>query len=159
MAVTHWECGEATQTTACVVVRCDSTESVTIVAAGQTKTANCNTAVKDGNARVDFAGLQAGGIMDWDYYGPVISHTILDGATPPDNALAAAFATGYCTPGGYISGIMLGEYRLGAGRFILNTFNLLDQAGMHPAADRLLLNLVQYAAANCQSPLQPPTAS
>ena len=60
MAVTHWECGEATQTTACVVVRCDSTESVTVVAAGQAKTANCNTSVKDGNARVDFTGLSAG---------------------------------------------------------------------------------------------------
>ncbi|MFA5206687.1 MAG: malectin domain-containing carbohydrate-binding protein, partial [Lentisphaeria bacterium] len=103
-----------------------------------------------------FAGLQAGGIMDWDYYGPVISHTFLDGATPPDTALAAAFATGYCTPGGYAAGIMLGEYRLGAGRFILNTFNLLDQAGTHPAADRLLLNLVQYAATGGQEPLQPP---
>ena len=60
MAVTHWECGEATQTTACVVVRCNSTESVTVVAAGQTKTANCDTSVKDGNARVDFTGLSAG---------------------------------------------------------------------------------------------------
>lgn len=93
-----------------------------------------------------FAGLQAGGIMDWEYYGPVISHTILEAATPPATALAAAFATGYCTPGGYASGIMLGEYPLGAGRFILNTFNLLDQVGTHPAADRLLLNLIHYAA-------------
>ena len=41
---------------------------------------------------------------------------------------------------------MLGEYPLGAGRFILNTFNLLDQVGTHPAADRLLLNLIHYAA-------------
>ncbi|MFA5203326.1 MAG: sugar-binding domain-containing protein [Lentisphaeria bacterium] len=102
-----------------------------------------------------FAGLQAGGVMDWEYYGPVISHTFLEGATPPDTALAAAFATGYCTPGGYAAGIMLGEYRLGAGRFILNAFNLLDQVGTHPAADRLLLNLLQYAAAGCREPLGP----
>ena len=74
-------------------------------------------------------------------------------------ALAAAFATGYCTPGGYAAGIMLGEYRLGAARFILNTFNILDQLGTHPAADRLLLNLLHYAAAGCREPLEPVPAN
>ena len=67
--------------------------------------------------------------------------------------MVAAFATGYCTPGGYASGIMLGEYRLGAGRFILNTLNILSQVGTHPVADRLLLNLIHYAvSSNGQKP-------
>ena len=37
-------------------------------------------------------------------------------------------------------------YRFGGGRIVLNTFNLLGQVDNHPAADRLLLNLVAYAA-------------
>jgi hypothetical protein len=39
---------------------------------------------------------------------------------------------------------MLGAYALGAGKIVLNTFSLLDNVDEHPAADRLLLNLVAY---------------
>jgi hypothetical protein len=39
---------------------------------------------------------------------------------------------------------MLAEYRHGAGRFVLNSLALLDNLGVHPAADRLLLNLVGW---------------
>jgi hypothetical protein len=50
---------------------------------------------------------------------------------------------------------MLGAYSLGAGKIILNTFSLLDQVDKHPAADRLLLNLLSYAAETTQSPPAP----
>lgn len=95
MAVTHWECGEATPTTACVVVRCDSTESVTIVAAGQTKTANCNTAVKDGNARVDFTGLSAGATYPYTINGAAagtLRTAPADGAYPFWVALSSCWS-------------------------------------------------------------------
>ncbi|MEY5100387.1 MAG: Alkaline phosphatase precursor [Pseudomonadota bacterium] len=60
MAASHWYTGESTQTTACVVVRSASTETIDVVANGVTLQASCNTSVNDGNARVDFTGLQPG---------------------------------------------------------------------------------------------------
>jgi hypothetical protein len=93
-----------------------------------------------------FAGLQAQGIMDWDYYGPVIPHEIFEGQATPDEVVAAAFAVGYSCPGGYAAGVLLGTYRFGAGRFVLNTLRILEHIHRHPAADRLLLNLISTAA-------------
>ena len=40
---------------------------------------------------------------------------------------------------------MIGSYQLGAGHFFLNTLNIVEQVDKHPAADRLLLNLVRHA--------------
>jgi len=96
-----------------------------------------------------FSGLQAGGILDWDYYDQIISHEIFQGQDAPDETICAAFAAGYNSGAakdeGYVSGIMMGRYALGAGCFVLNTLNILDYVDGHPAADRLLLNLVAYA--------------
>jgi len=36
-------------------------------------------------------------------------------------------------------------YKVGPGRIILNTPFVLENLDQHPAADRLLLNLVRYA--------------
>ncbi len=99
-----------------------------------------------------FAGLQGSGILDWDYYGPVLPHYLLDGQDTPAEVIAAAFAAGYSTPGGYASGVLLGSYKFGAGQFFVNTFPILENIDTHPAADRLLLNLVQYAATSIQGP-------
>jgi hypothetical protein len=93
-----------------------------------------------------FDGLQAKGIMDWEYYGPVISHKLYEGVETPDEVIAAAFATGYCCKGGYMSGIMLATYPFGKGKFLINTFNILDNIDKHPAADRLLLNMIKHAS-------------
>jgi hypothetical protein len=99
-----------------------------------------------------FAGLQAPGVMDWEYYGGLIGHTIFEGQDVPDEVLAAAFAAGYGAyypgspcPTGYTSGVLLGSYRAGKGRWILNAFNILENVGRNPAADRLLLNLIGEA--------------
>jgi hypothetical protein len=92
-----------------------------------------------------FDGLPAKGIMDWDYYGPVISKVFFENLDPPKEVIAAAFATGYAHPTGYASGLMMTQHALGKGQFILNTFNILENIGKHPAADRLLLNLINYA--------------
>jgi hypothetical protein len=99
-----------------------------------------------------FAGLQGSGILDWDYYGPVLPHYLLDGQDTPTEVIAAAFAAGYSTPGGYASGVLLGSYKFGAGKFFVNTFPLLENIDAHPAADRLLLNLIQYAATSVEGP-------
>ena len=93
-----------------------------------------------------FAGLQAPGILDWDFWGPVIPREIYEGLPTPDETLAASFVTAHhkC-PGGYGCGLLLAAYNHGAGRIILNTFHLLENLDQHPAADRLLLNLIAYA--------------
>ena len=100
-----------------------------------------------------FEGLQDKGMLDWYYYGPVTPHHLFDGQDTPAEVFAAAFATGYSTEGGYASGVVLGSYKFGAGQFIVNSFPILDHVDKHPVADRLLLNLVQYAAAFASAPI------
>ncbi len=98
-----------------------------------------------------FDGLQTGGILDWDYYDQVIGHAFFTGQDTPDDVVCAAFAP--CTSsaaGGYLSGTMIAAHRLGAGVFILNTLNIVEQVNHHPAADGLLLNLIRYAQARRQ---------
>ena len=94
-----------------------------------------------------FAGLQGPGIMDWDYYGPVIPHEVFEGQDTPDKTIAAAFSTGnYLFPRGYGCNLLIAAYRSGQGRFILSTPYIIENLDVHPAADRLLLNLLSYAA-------------
>ncbi len=100
-----------------------------------------------------FDGLQGKGILDWYYYGPMIPHHLFDGQETPDEVVAAAFAAGYSNHGGYASGILLGSYRLGAGRFWVNTFPVLENLDAHPAADRIILNLIDYASRFVKTPI------
>jgi hypothetical protein len=84
----------------------------------------------------------------------VVSHSLFEGQDTPDEVIVAAFAAGYSCPGGYESGVMLGSYRFGAGHLVLNTLNVLEQLDRHPAADRLLLNLIAYARSLAAQRLQ-----
>jgi hypothetical protein len=93
-----------------------------------------------------FDGLQSKGIMDWYYYGPLIPHFLFDDQDVPDDVAAAAFAPGYTVAGGNASGVLAGSYRFGEGRFLVNTFPVLENLDRQPAADRLLLNMISYAA-------------
>jgi Glycosyl hydrolases family 2, sugar binding domain/Glycosyl hydrolases family 2/Glycosyl hydrolases family 2, TIM barrel domain len=102
-----------------------------------------------------FEGLQGDGVLDWDYYGPVLPRYLFDGQNTPDMVIVAAFAAGYSTPGGYASGVLLGSYRIGAGTFFVNSFDILENLDKHPAADRLLLNLLQYANEGLDQPPAP----
>lgn len=93
-----------------------------------------------------FQGLPAPGILDWYYYGPLIPRYFYEGLDTPNDTAAAAFAAGYSTPGGYAGGLLLGAYKMGSGRLILNSFKLAENAGTHPAVDRMLANVVRWAA-------------
>ena len=104
------------------------------------------------------AGLQPKGIMDWEYYGPLISHWLFEGQDTPDETVIAAFASGYI-PGGYFSGVLMGAYAFGAGQFMLNTLAVLENVDHHPAADRLLLNLIEDAAGRVAPTAALPPAS
>jgi len=102
-----------------------------------------------------FDGLQGKGLLDWYFYGPVLPHYVFDGQETPAEVIAAAFAAGYSTPGGYASGVLLSSYKLGAGQFFVNSFSILENVDKHPAADRLLLNLIQHAAKSTLEPAVP----
>ncbi len=96
-----------------------------------------------------FDALPGPGIMDWDYYAPIIPQIVFEEQDTPDEVMAAAFASGYYAyPRAYGSSLLLVAYRHGPGRFMLNTFNLLENLDQHPAADRMMLNLVRTARIN-----------
>ena len=44
-------------------------------------------------------------------------------------------------------------YRLGAGRFILNNLKIRENLGRDPVAERLLRNMLDYAASDVDKPL------
>lgn len=100
-----------------------------------------------------FKGLQSRGVMDWDYYGPIITNKFFEGSDIPEDIAAAAFAVCHSSrPDGFAAGVMLGAYNFGAGKIIVNTFNILDNIDRHPAADRMLLNMIEYALPSVELP-------
>lgn len=92
-----------------------------------------------------FDGLQPKGVMDWDYYGPIFSRYMIDGQDHCYDVAAAGFAVGINCPGGYAAGLLVGSYPYGSGHFMLNTLQILEHIDRHPAADRLLTNMITYA--------------
>lgn len=106
-----------------------------------------------------FDGLLPQGVMDWDYYGPIITNRFFEGQDTPEDVAAAAFAVCHSSrPDGFASGVMLGVYPFGSGKFVLNTFRILDNIDKHPAADRMLFNLIAYASEATGQPVTPPPA-
>ncbi len=95
-----------------------------------------------------FSGLQGNGILDWYQYGRLLPEFIFEGQDEPEDVIAAAIAVGYCGGGskGYESGIVMGVWPLSEGRVILTTFPIERWIDKNPAADRMLLNLVEYAS-------------
>lgn len=91
-------------------------------------------------------GLDARGVLDWDVWGPLLGRRMYEGMPDGADVAVAAFAVGYSTPGGYASGIVLGAYPSGSGRVILNALEVLPNLDRHPVADRLLMNLIRWAA-------------
>nr|MCU0875388.1 hypothetical protein [Pirellulaceae bacterium] len=99
-----------------------------------------------------FDGLPSGGLMDYTFYRELIPDTVLVGQDPPAEAVAGAIKASQ----DYSSGLMLAVYESGAGRLILNTLLIRENLGTHPAAERLLLNLLNYAASPAKSPSSRP---
>ena len=100
-----------------------------------------------------FDGLPSGGLMDYTFYREIIPDLVLSGQDPPTEAVAGAIKASQ----DYSSGLMLSVHDFGAGRFILNTLHIRENLGTHPAADRLLLNLLRYATRDLsQPPADPP---
>ena len=98
-----------------------------------------------------FEGLPSGGLMDYTYYRELISDLVFSGQEPPFEAIVGAVKASQ----DYDSGLMMSVYTFGAGRFVLNTLNIRNQLTTHPAAGRLLLNMLRYASSEANKPLAP----
>lgn len=96
-----------------------------------------------------FEGLPSGGLMDYTYYREIIPDDVWIGQDPPDEAVAGAIQASV----DYRSGLMVAVYRLSAGRFVLNTLRIRENLGTHPAAERLLRNMLRYAAQDVEKPV------
>jgi hypothetical protein len=107
--------------------------------------------LKDDWARAHpiFDGLPAGGLLDHAYYRELITQAVWERQDPPLVAVAGAVkASQY-----YASGLTISVNALGAGRFLLNTLDIRGQLGRHPAAERLLRNMLRFAALGCDQPV------
>ncbi len=91
-----------------------------------------------------FDGLPAGGLMDYTFYRELIPDVVWSGQDPPAEVVAGAIKTSQ----GYSSGLLVAVYNLGVGRFILNTLRIRENLDSHPVAERLLRNMLRYAAYN-----------
>jgi len=96
-----------------------------------------------------FEGMPSGGLMDYNYYREIIPDLVWSGQDPPAEAVAGAIKASQ----DYASGLMLSVHSLGEGRFILNTLRIRENLGLHPAAERLLRNMLRYAARDMKKPL------
>jgi len=88
-----------------------------------------------------FDGLPTG-LMDYTFYREIIPDALWSGQDAPDEAVAGAIKASQ----GYASGLMVAVYRFGEGRFVLNTLRIREHLGTHPVAERLLRNMLRYAA-------------
>lgn len=96
-----------------------------------------------------FDGLPAGCLLDYTFYRELIPDAVWSGQEPPAEAVAGAINTAQ----GYSSGLLVAVYNLGAGRFVLNSLRIREHLGSHPAAERLLRNLLRYAGRDAAKPL------
>jgi len=95
-----------------------------------------------------FEGLPTG-MLDYSLYRQLIPDVAWAGQDAPAEAVCGANDASL----NYAGGLMLCVHQLGAGRFVLNTLRIREHLGSDPAADRLLVNLLRYAARDHQQPL------
>ncbi len=100
-----------------------------------------------------FAGLPAGGLMDPVFYREIIPDAVFVGVPAPAEAVAGAIKASQ----DYASGLTVAVHELGAGRFILNTLRIRENLTTHPAAERLLRNMLNHAARDAAKPLADPS--
>ncbi len=96
-----------------------------------------------------FDGLPAGCILDHTVYREIISNYGFAGQDVPFEAVAGMIDAS----SNYGSALTLGVYKLGSGRFTLNTLRIRDNLGSDPVAERLLRNMLRYAATDATHPL------
>lgn len=97
-----------------------------------------------------FTDLPAGGLMTSLEYRDLISNL---GWSRPDSPTEAVAGSIYAFTA-YDSGLTVSVDAMGDGKLILNTLRIREHLGKHPTADRLLLNMLIYAAAGLDDELE-----
>jgi len=88
-------------------------------------------------------------VMTPDRYGQLLGGEFFSAVTDPQQTVVMRL---YCTTATTWDGLMVGIYHHHAGKFTINTFDLIGNLG-NPAADRMLLNMAAYAATDA-APVQ-----
>ena len=98
-----------------------------------------------------FDGLPSGGVLDYTVYRNIIPQggRAWFGLDVPEDLLCGGIRAQL----GYQAGLLLATYRLGAGRFVLNTLRIRENLGTDPVAERLLRNLLNDAARDLNQPV------
>ncbi len=115
-----------------------------------------------------FKGMPSGGIMDYKYFRNLISGLALSGQyavvaengfsyrnahtplTYPDETICGATRLSMT----YCSGVHIGVWDFFNGHFMVNTLNITGNLGKDPAADKLFLNMLDYASASMRKPVK-----
>lgn len=97
-----------------------------------------------------FDGMPGEGLLDYTYYRELLPDLAYVGTDKPDVAVAASMNTSF----DYWGGLTLAIYELGAGEFLLSTMRLRKHLGKVPSAERLLRNILRYAARNAALPIE-----
>jgi hypothetical protein len=87
-----------------------------------------------------FEGMPAGDVLDINYYRELLSDELWQGQDTPQETVAGAIATSFT----YFSGLRVALYERGRGRWIFNSFQIRENLGRNPAAERLLRNMLRY---------------
>jgi hypothetical protein len=98
-----------------------------------------------------FAGLPTG-LLDYQFYREILGGLFWTGQDVPDEIVSGMTNTSIS----YSSGLTVCAYRLGAGKFVLNTLLVrenLSGSASHPVAERLLRNLLVHAGSGAGKPL------
>ena len=98
-----------------------------------------------------FEGLPAGCILDHTFYREIMlpSHRLVR----PGRSGRGGCRLDQHRPAATASGLTIGVWNLGAGRFTLNTLRIRENLGSDPVAERLLRNMLRHAARDCGKPL------
>ena len=99
-----------------------------------------------------FDGLQSGGLMDYTFYREIIPDLVFTGLDTADETVCGTIRASM-HPSDYNSGLLVGIYNFGAGRFILNTLRIREYIEDNPVAERLLRNMLNYSAAEAMKPI------
>ena len=90
-----------------------------------------------------FDGIAGAGVLEFDKFRPVYPAQYFASVAKPSRTVCAAIRVdGSFT----MPGLAIGEYAVGEGRLVLNSFRILENVGGHPFADMLLLNFVKTYA-------------
>jgi hypothetical protein len=101
-----------------------------------------------------FDGLPSRCLMDLYFYRDLIARRSIVGFGKETENVVPAFAVGKPGAQGYWAGSNLLVYKIGRGKVIVCTLRIVKNLEKNPAADRVLLNMVSFAAANLNAGTQ-----